>query len=117
MYLLVTVWMVGKGVDFGIVEKSEVLCGLWQIAGALSGKSCLEQDLPRGVDWLSIRCGLENFLIDGFVFIGQGKQEVEGLRLEISFGQALRIFRNFSEGQAEKNQEIEMRGGIEGGFG
>ena len=78
----------------------------------------MEQDLPGGFDWLSICRGLGNFL-DGWLCIAKnrGMQEVEGLIMEISFGRALGVFWNLSDGSLGKNQEIEMSGGIEGGSG
>ena len=55
--------------------------------------------------------------MSGFVFKSHGKQEVEGLRMGISFGRVWECFLWILEGRAGKNQEIEMSRGVEGGFG
>ena len=54
--------------EFVDLVLSSVFCRLYQFVVTLPGKSCCEQDLPGGFDWLSICRGLGIFLMDGIIF-------------------------------------------------
>ena len=111
-----TVWPFEKLVDFGSVHWSEAFAGRRKMFVTRTGKSCSEQDLPGGFDWLSFCPRSRKFLDERLCLQGiHGVQAIEGLTMENSLVRLWGVSWNLSDGSAEMNQVIERSGGIEGG--